>query len=78
MEQLVGKSLSQEERFKKLEEEQAWLRKKLENIQESQKLLEDQFKVSCNVMSVAMKGIKEFRDSLERAMKIVESKRSPQ
>jgi len=70
--------VEQEERFKKLEEEQAWLRRELEKIQKSQKLLEDQFKVACEMMSTAMRGIKQFRDSLEQAMKIMESKRSSQ
>jgi len=65
-----------EERFKKLEEETAWLRRELEKTQKGQRLLEDQFKVACEMMSSAMRGIKEFRDKLDQAVKIMESKRS--
>jgi len=68
--------VEQEERLKKLEEETAWLRMELEKNQKAQKLLEDQFKVSCNSMSAVMKPIKEWTDTLKQAVKIMESKRS--
>lgn len=65
-----------EDKIKSLEADVFDLKGNIQDIHKQQKLLEDQFKATCKMVSGLIEPIKQFDETLKQAVKIMESKRS--